>query len=155
MESNMIALRNLSPRNHDRIVDLLQKESYDQSLVIKAIPILQMIYNYSFINMDGARLRFETFLTNVETIVLKTNGFNMLIRNIPSFAQLSETDEQVAIKYVHIRDTLRQFGTLTMFHMIRGTVYVKFSKNDTCLRTHSTINNMMMGTNILKTEVLC
>ena len=67
---------------------------------------------------------------------------------------MSETDEKVAIKYVHMRDTLRQFGTLLMFHMIRGTVYAKFAEQDSCMKTHSLINNMMMGDNIIKTEVV-
>jgi hypothetical protein len=38
--------------------------------------------------------------------------------------------------------------------MIRGTVYVKFAEKDTATRTHGLINNMQMGTNILKTEII-
>ena len=150
----MAILRALSPRNHDRIFDLLQKEPCDQIFVMKAIPTLQMIYSYSLINFGEARYKFETFLERTEKHILKLNGFNMLIRNIPNSAQLSETNEEVPIKYAHIRDTLRQFGYVNRFHMIRGTVYVKFAERETCERTHSTINNMMMGTNILRTEVV-
>ena len=154
MEYQMFALRHLSPLKHDRVIDLIKKESYDQSLVMKAIPTLQMIQTYSLINPEKAREKFETFLTNVEKYILKLNGFNMIIQNVPSFANMSENDEKVAVKYVHMRDTLRQFGNLLMFHMIRGTVYAKFAELETCTKTHNLINNMMMGDNIIKTEVI-
>ena len=154
MESSMAPLRYLSPRNHDRVVDLLNKEPYDYSLVMKAVPTLQLIQAYSYLNQERARIKFETFLASVEKTIMKTNGFNIMIQNIPNFAQMSETDEKVAIKYIHMRDTLRQFGNLLIFHMIRGTVYAKFADQDSCTRTHSLINNMMMGDNIIKTEVI-
>jgi hypothetical protein len=121
---------------------------------MKAIPTLQMIQALSWSNQETARIKFEFFLTTIEKTIMKTNGFNITIRNIPNFAQMSETDEKVAIKYVHMRDTLRQFGNLIMFHMIRGTVYAKFADQDSCTRTHSLINNMMMGDNIIKTELV-
>ncbi len=89
-----------------------------------------------------------------EKHIMKKNGFNIMIQNIPNFAQMSDTDEKVAIKYIHMRDTLRQFGNLLMFHMIRGTVYAKFADRNSCKKTHSLINNMMMGDNIIKTEVV-
>jgi hypothetical protein len=154
MESFTRPLRHLSSLNHDRVIDLIIKESCDHSLVMKAIPTLQMIQAYSYINQEGARIKFEKFLDNIEKHVMKKNGFNMKIQNIPVFAQMSETDEKVAIKYIHIRDTLRQFGNLLMFHMIRGTVYAKFVDQETCTKTHLLINNMMMGDNIIKTEVV-
>ncbi len=154
METFMAPLRHLSPRNHDRIVDLLRKEPCDHSLVMKAIPTLQMIQALSAVNQDGAREKFERFLKNIETNIMKRNGFNLMIRNIPNVAQMRETDEKVAIRYVHIRDTLRQFGHLIMFHMIRGTVYAKFADQETCEKTHSLINNMMMGDNIINSELI-
>ena len=85
---------------------------------------------------------------------MKQNGFNMIIRNVPRIAEMRESRQAVEVKYAHIRDTLRQFGYLVSFHMIRGTVYVKFAEKETASRTHDTINNMLMGTNILKTEVI-
>ncbi len=154
METFMTPLRFLSPRNHDRIVDLLRKEPCDHSLVMKAIPTLQMIQALSMVNQEVARSKFERFLSSIETHVLKKNGFNLMIRNIPNVAQMRETDEKVAIRYVHIRDTLRQFGNLIMFHMIRGTVYAKFADQETCVKTHSLINNMMMGDNIINSELV-
>lgn len=154
MESSMFSLRYLSSLKHDRIIDLIIKEPCEHSLVMKAIPTLQMIQAYSYINPESARIKFEKFLDNIEKHIMKKNGFNMKIQNIPIFAQMSETDEKVAIKYIHIRDTLRQFGNLLMFHMIRGTVYAKFADQETCMKTHSLINNMMMGDNIIKTEVV-
>ena len=154
MESHMAPIRYLSPRNHDRVVELLGREPCDHSFVMKAIPTLQLIQTYSYLNQQSARVKFETFLENVEKTIMKTNGFNIIIQNIPNFAQMSETDEKVAIKYIHMRDTLRQFGNLLMFHMIRGTVYAKFADQNSCKKTHSLINNMMMGDNIIKTEVV-
>jgi hypothetical protein len=154
MEYSMAPLRYLSPRNHDRIVDLLSKEPCDHSLVMKAVPTLQMIQSLSRTSQETARIKFETLLATVEKHVMKKNGFNIMIRNIPNFAQMSETDEKVAIKYVHMRDTLRKFGNLIMFHMIRGTVYAKFADQESCTMTHSLINNMMMGDNIINSEVI-
>jgi len=155
METFMQPLRYLSPRNHDRVIDLTRKEPMDQSSLMKAVTTLQMIHALSRVNENTARAKFEKFLENLEKCILKVNGFNILIRNIPNFAQLSETDEQVPIKYIHMRDTLRQFGRLEMFHMIRGTVYAKFSEQETCSRTHLLINNMMMGSNIITSELIC
>ena len=151
----MQPLRYLSPCNHDRVIDLTRKESIDQSSLMKAVTTLQMIHVLSNINKNSARIKFEKFLESIEKCILKTNGFNILIRNIPNVAQLSETDEQVHIKYIHIRDTLRQFGRLEIFHMIRGTVYAKFSEQETCSKTHLLINNMMMGSNIITSELIC
>jgi hypothetical protein len=154
MESVMHPLRRLSPRNHDRIVDLLAKESCDQSLVKKSIPALQLIQIQSQINPISARIKFEKFLDILEHSILKNNGFNMVLRNVPNVAQLSESDEQVTIKHVHMRTTLRQFGNLHEFHMIRGTVYAKFVEPESCARMHALVNNMMMGENIIQTEVV-
>jgi len=146
----MQTLRHLSPQKHDRVLDLLEKEPCDEVFVKQAISVLQMIQT---LNSNQARIKFETFLDNVEKHILKRNGFNMLIRNVPRVAQLCD-DQEVPIKYVHMRETLKQYGDLVTFHMIRGTVYVKFSQQETCVQMHSKINNMMMGSNILSTEVL-
>ena len=148
------ALRHLAPLAHDRISDLLKKETCDPSFIIKAIPILQMIHVFSQVNPVGAIQKFTKFLTSVEKHVMKHNGFNLIIRNVPRVAEMRESRQAVEIKYAHIRDTLREFGYLTSFHMIRGTVYVKFVEKETATRTHELINNMLMGSNILKTEVI-
>lgn len=154
MESHMAPIRYLSPRNHDRVVELLGREPCDHSFVMKAIPTLQLIQALSCTSQESARIKFETLLMAAEKHIMKKNGFNIMIQNIPNFAQMSDTDEKVAIKYIHMRDTLRQFGNLIMFHMIRGTVYAKFADQNSCKKTHSLINNMMMGDNIIKTEVV-
>ena len=154
MDSFIFSLRALSPLAHDRVSDLLKKETCDPSFVIKAIPVLQMIHMLAQFNPVEAQRKFYRFLVSVETHIMKQNGFNMIIRNVPRIAEMRESKQAVEVKYAHIRDTLRQFGYLVTFHMIRGTVYVKFAEKDTAVRTHDTINNMLMGTNILKTEVI-
>lgn len=147
----MSPLRHLAPRTHDRVSDLVKKEPCDVSFITKSIPVLQMI---QLCNPNVARKKFELFLEKVEKHVMETHGFNMIIRNVPKVAKMSDTRESVEVKYIHIRDTLRQFGYLTSFHLIRGTVYAKFAEYETCSRAHSLINNMMMGENIIKTELV-
>jgi len=154
MDTFIFSLRYLAPLAHDRISDLLKKESCDPSFIIKAVPVLQMIHTLAQFNPIGAIKKFTMFLTSVEKHVMTHNGFNMIIRNVPRFAEMRESKQAVAVKYAHIRDTLREFGYLVTFHMIRGTVYVKFAEKDTASRTHGLINNMQMGTNIIKTEII-
>jgi virulence-associated protein VapD len=154
MDTFIFSLRYLAPLAHDRISDLLKKESCDPSFIIKAIPVLQMIHALAQFNPIGAIKKFTVFLTSVEKHVMTHNGFNMIIRNVPRVAEMRESKQAVEVKYAHIRDTLREFGYLVTFHMIRGTVYVKFAEKDTATRTHGLINNMQMGTNILKTEII-
>jgi hypothetical protein len=154
MDTFIFSLRYLAPLAHDRISDLLKKESCDPSFIIKAVPVLQMIHTLAQFNPIGAIKKFTMFLTSVEKHVMTHNGFNMIIRNVPRVAEMRESKQAVEVKYAHIRDTLREFGYLVTFHMIRGTVYVKFAEKDTATRTHGLINNMQMGTNILKTEII-
>ena len=154
MDTFIFSLRHLSPLAHDRVSELLQKEPCDPSFIIKAIPVLQMIHTLAQFNPVGAINKFTRFLSSVEAHVVKQNGFNMIIRNVPRVAEMRESKQAVEVKYAHIRDTLREFGYLLTFHMIRGTVYVKFAEKDTATRTHELINNMQMGSNILKTEII-
>ena len=154
MDSFIFSLRRLSPLAHDRVSELLKKEPCDPSFIIKAIPVLQMIHALAETNPIDAIKKFTKLLTSIETHVMTHNGFNMIIRNVPRFAEMRESKQAVAVKYAHIRDTLREFGYLVTFHMIRGTVYVKFAEKDTATRTHGLINNMMMGSNIIKTEII-
>ena len=148
-------LRTLSPRKHDRIMELIQQEPIrDKSFVIRAIDVLQMIQELFKKDMTGAGERFDRFLSVTENHVLKTNGFNMIIRNIPGTADLQGTGEQTKVRYCHIRDTFKQVGTIELFRIIRGTVYIKFLKSSTSTRAHELTNNMMMGQNILQTEVV-
>jgi hypothetical protein len=154
METFIFSLRYLSPLAHDRVSDLLMKEQCDPSFIIKVIPVLQMIHTFARTHPTEAGKTFLKLLESIETHVMKHNGFNMVIRNVPRVAEMRESKQAVEVKYAHIRDTLRQFGYLVSFHMIRGTVYVKFAEKDTATRTHETINNMLMGSNIIKTEVI-
>ena len=154
MDSFIFSLRHLSPLAHDRIYDLVKKEPCDPSFVIRAIPPLQRIHALAQVKPIEAQKEFVKFLAIVEKHVMKHNGYNMIIRNVPRVAEMRESKQAVEVKYIHIRDTLRQFGYLTMFHMIRGTVYAKFAEHETATKTHETINNMLMGSNIIKTEVI-
>jgi hypothetical protein len=150
----MNSLRYLAPLAHDRVADLLKKEQCDPSFIIKVTPVLQMIHTFAQSRPIEASKTFLKLLASIETHIMQHNGFNMIIRNVPRVAEMRESKQAVEVKYAHIRDTLRQFGYLVTFHMIRGTVYVKFAEKDTATRTHGIINNMQMGSNILKTELL-
>jgi len=153
MQTSLSYLRHLSPLKHDRIVDLIKREYCDQSFIKQAVSVLQMISVYSVIDKTKSQAKFESFISIIENHILKLNGFNMLIRNVPNFAELCE-GSSAPIKYIHMRETLQQFGKLNSFHMIRGTVYVKFSDHETSVSTCSKINNMLMGPNKLAVEVI-
>ncbi len=79
---------------------------------------------------------------------------NFILENLPQYAELSETDETVKIGYSHVRDTLRKFGPVEKFSIIKGTVQAKFKYHKDALKAHTTINGMMMGKNIVKTKTL-
>ena len=155
MESYMQNLRTLSPRKHDLVMDLIKQEPIrDKSFVIHAIDVLQMIQELYKEDFTSASEKFNRFLSVTENHILKKNGFNMIIRNIPGIADLQGTGASTQVRHCHIRDTLKQLGTLELFHIIRGTVYIKFLNISTSTLSHKLMNNMMMGQNILQTEVV-
>jgi len=95
--------------------------------------------------------KYKEVLEKIEKCILKNAGYNFILRNIPDFGELSETGQRVRIGYSHMRDTLEQFGDVSSIEIIRSTVYAKFTDPTLC---HSLVNNMLMGNNIITSNVV-
>ena len=146
----MNKVRYLDPKTHDRMIDLGALYS---PFLISVIPILEMIAALAKVRINNARDRLKILYSKFEKhLVYETCNF--IIRNIPDKAIIRDTGLTENIKYTHIRDTLNQFGTFTNLQIVRGTVYVKFTSETSCTMTHSLLNNMQMGDNIITTQIL-
>lgn len=134
------SLRNLAPREHDRVFELLKRYPCDYPTTAS----LQVIKIFK------DRLKYLEFLEKFELFIIRSAGFNFIIKNIPEFAQLRETGDTTRIGREEMWETLDQFGNLTSLEFMRGIAYAKFDDPEPC---HSLINNMQMGHNIIHTKI--
>ena len=93
-------------------------------------------------------------LENYEIELIKTNGFNFMIKNVPLYAQSSATKKDVKVTYAALRDTFNEFGTVRKISVFKGVVFLTFKTKKQAEETHKLINNMQMGKNIIKTKVI-
>lgn len=135
------SLRYLNPVLTDRVNHLLEK-TYG---VLPEPPKLTK-------KMTHAQYKDE--LEKFEERLMKSNNFNLMIKNVPRFAISSETKKMVKVTYLALRDTLNQFGRVYKIEVFNGNVYIGFHKQNDAVSTHSQINNMQMGENIIKTKVV-
>ena len=142
-------VRYLNPKGCDRVTDLMNSVMYES--FPRAIPIIQMISVLVNIKPIDARNKLILLLDKLEKELVKGN-FNFILKGIPDSAPLSGSGDIVVIGYPHMRDTLSQFGKFTKLRIIRGTVYVKFTEQTSCVMCHSLVNNMQIGDNIVTTE---
>jgi len=141
-------LRNLNSKIVDRVLYLLKFASCDKVFQDTMINYLRLIK----ITRDVPK--FNMLLEKVELHLLKKSHFNFVIHNIPEYGIVSSTNKSERIGYIHMRDTLEQFGDVNTFEIVRGTVYVKFNDPYLGLYAHNTINNMMMGNQIIRTAAV-
>ena len=135
-------VRKLSPRDHDRVHELLTKYPCDISKFSNQLQVVKLLKNQE---------KYIELLDKIEKIILKNAGYNFILRNIPDYAEISETGETVRIGYQHIRDTMEQFGSVYGIDIIKSVVYVKFEDPLLC---HSLVNNMLMGPNIITSTIV-
>jgi hypothetical protein len=145
MEQQLIELRNLNSKIVDRVLYLLKFASCDRVFQDTLINYLRLIK----IKRDVTK--FNMLLEKTELHLLKKSHFNFVIHNIPEYGIVSSTHKSERIGYVHIYDTLEQFGDVNTFDIVRGTAYVKFDDPSVGKYAHNTINNMMMGNQIIRT----
>lgn len=98
--------------------------------------------------------KYKEVLKKLEQTIIHNESYNFIIENIPRYAVEKDSNEKVKVGYVHVKDTLLQFGDLDTFDLVNGTVYAKFTDKTTCHSTHALINNMMIGDNIIQTRVV-
>ena len=135
-------LRRFSPRDHDRVSELLIKYPCDISKFSTQLQVVKVLKNHE---------KYIDVIDNIEKLVIKNAGYNFILRNIPDYGELSETGDVVKIGYSHIKDTMEKFGIVYALEIIKSTVYVKFDDPKVC---HSLVNNTMMGHNIITSLVV-
>ena len=93
-------------------------------------------------------------MKDLETYVAKLSRYNMKVQNIPEKGILCDTNKETKIGYQNMRDTFSQFGNIKDILLVRGTVYVQYSHKQDSIKTCRMINNMQMGKNIIKAEII-
>jgi hypothetical protein len=136
------SLRKFSPRDHDRVNELLVKYPCNISKFSTQLQVVKVLKNHE---------KYIDVIDKIEKLVAKNAGYNFILRNIPDYGELSETGDVVKIGYSHIKDTMEKFGNVYALEIIKSTVYVKFDEPDAC---HSLVNNMMMGSNIITSLIV-
>ena len=136
------SIRYLAPCEHDRVNELLSKYPCEYPKLSTHIQVVKIFKDSK---------RYIELLEKIENYVLRTTtGFNLIIKNVPEFAQLRDTGCPTRVGREELWETLEQFGKLHSVELIHGTVYAKFDDPEPC---HSLINNMQMGNNILRTRI--
>jgi RNA recognition motif-containing protein len=148
MISNFSRLRYLNPVMWDRVSKLILHESCDDKFLRKFEEALRAV------SITKSREKFESILKEIETRVCKFSKYNMKVQNIPEKGILRDTNTETKIGYQNMRDTFGQFGNVKDLMMAKGTAYVQFSNKSDSIKTCKLINNMKMGNNIIKAEII-
>ncbi len=148
MESIIREMRYLNSKLTDRVVYLLKLVNCDTIFHDTMINYLRLVKS------NRNSVKFTEYLMKIENHLLKKSQFNLVIHNIPQYGVISATNEIEQIGYTNMRDTLKQYGKVVLFEIVRGSVFVQFAKKTDALNMHTHINNMMMGENILHTLVI-
>ena len=135
------SLRYLAPCEHDRVHELLSKYPCEYPKLSTHIQIVKIFRDSK---------KYLELLERLELFIIKSAGFNFIIRNVPDFAQLRDTGKTVKVGIDEMRETLEQFGNVENIGIVRGLVCAKFDDPEPC---HRLINNMQMGQNILSTKI--
>ena len=97
---------------------------------------------------------YKEHLETYENELMKINGFNLLVKNVPLFAVQSSDRKKVKVSYANMRDTFNDFGHLKKIELFKGNAYLGFKTKKEASETHKLINNMQLGENIIKTKVI-
>jgi hypothetical protein len=144
----MESVRHLNPKACDRIKDLL---AYTNSDAPDLTYVVQAITKLAKTNPKFAKESLNTMLESVEKRIVKGH-FNFVLRGLPPTAPLRVDGSVETVGYVHMRDTLVDFGSFSNMKILRGNVYVKFVDPESAHLCSSTLHNMQIGTHIVKAE---
>lgn len=134
------SLRYLNPVLTDRVNHLIEN-------TYTSIPLPKLS---KCITHAEYREKLETY----EIELMKKNGFNFMIKNVPQYAQNSLTRKDVKVTYAALRDTFNEFGDVKKICVFKGTVFLIFKTQNQAKETHDLINNMQIGKNIVKTKAI-
>jgi len=135
------SLRYLVPHEHDRVAELFKRYPCEYPNMSTHLQVIKIFKNKS---------KYLELLEKIEIFIIRTVGFNFIVKNVPEFAQLRETGETTRVGREEMWETLEQFGNLLSLEFMRGIIYAKFEDPEPC---HSLINNMQMGNNIIHTRI--
>jgi hypothetical protein len=135
------SLRYLVPHEHDRVAELFKRYPCEYPNMSTHLQVVKIFKDKS---------KYLELLEKIETFIIRIAGFNFVVKNVPEFAQLRETDDTTRVGREEIWETLEQFGNLLSLEFIHGIVYAKFDDPEPC---HGLINNMQMGKNIIHTRI--
>ena len=135
------SLRSLSPREHDTVQKLLERYPCEYP---------NMTTQFQLVKIFRDSKKYSELLERIELFILNRAGFNLIVKNVPQFAELRESRNTVRVGLEEMRDTLEQFGKVENIGMVRDVVYARFDDPEPC---HRLINNMQMGQNIISTKI--
>ena len=150
MALNLSAVRFVDQGLCDRIETLLIRHTIDDLTLTKKLKDVSALLKANS-KSDTFKKKVQEVLQKIEKHLLKKSNYNLVIRNIPKRAISSYGREQVYVTHASIRDTMKEFGSVSSICMKYGVAFVEMTNN---VYTHNTINNMQIGNNIITTEVV-
>lgn len=98
--------------------------------------------------------RMENAFADLIKKQLKLAKINFVIENVPNYGtrKCDNLPDRITAKSIH--DTMWQFGSVRDAVVFKNHAYIWFDDMDDAFRTHSLINKMQMGDNIIETAVI-
>jgi len=127
----------------DRVTHLLDIVDVTDKELVK-----QVNHTLNLQNIRPNPEKFKGVINKLETHLLKNSEYNFVVRNIPSHARSKYSDRTDRVTYTAMRDTLNEFGRVRNIFINHGTGYFTMTNHH---QTHDLINNMQLGTNIIRT----
>jgi hypothetical protein len=86
--------------------------------------------------------------------VLKGAKVNFVISNLPEFGIDNKTGNKIEVSSKIIHNTMSEFGHVSDVIIYRNNAYVWFDSLEDAKNVHNLINNMQIGDNIVKTQLI-
>ena len=142
-----ISYRYIDAKSYDRIFDIRNKiGSYNFS--DDDLNYLQVIK----IRKDSEK--FKSLSNVIEHRLCRRHDFPLMVRNLPPVAEFSDSNTPDKVRAVDVKNTFAQFDEIEKFELIRGTAYIKYKNNISHSVVYNTVNNMMIGGNIIQTVLV-
>ncbi len=146
MEKVLRSMRGVLPHDTARVQMLMKKYPPREEMTTQRL-------QKAILKKDPKEMKVA--LEDVETRIIRGTGkFNFILRNIPQVGQSVLTGEDVPVGYQEMRETLEQWGKLESIEIMKSHVYAKFQDISCAKECHRKINSMMMGENIIKSEIV-
>lgn len=131
---------------YDRVEHLLEHVELTDKELIK-----QVTHMFNIMKVRPNTEKFINTMSKVETHLLKKSDYNFVMKNIPQTATNAVSRNNVKVTYTAMRETLDQFGKVSLIFLNHGVGFFKMKNN---LESHNQLNNMQIGKNIIQTLVV-